>query len=212
MTPPRLFIFDWDGTLADSVGRIVDCLGSAARDVGLQVHSEAAYGEVIGLGLPEVIRRLYPELPQDLAGVYRDRYAAHFIAADTEPSAFFPGALDALHVLRARGHLLAVATGKSRRGLDRVLGRHGLETFFDATRCADETASKPDPLMLMEIFAELGTDPADSLVVGDTEFDMEMAARAGARRIGVSYGVHAPDRLARHGTEKIISGIGELLL
>jgi phosphoglycolate phosphatase len=212
VTPPRLFIFDWDGTLIDSVGRIVNCLGSAAREIGLHVRSEAAYGEVIGLGLPEAIQRLYPELTEDLAGVYRDRYAAHFIAADTEPSEFFPGALDALRVLRSRGHLLAVATGKSRRGLDRVLGRHGLEGFFDATRCADETSSKPDPLMLREIFAELTTGPADSLVVGDTEFDMEMAARAGARRIGVSYGVHAPDRLARHGTEKIISGIGELLL
>lgn len=211
MTPPRLFIFDWDGTLIDSVARIVGCLGSAAREVGLGVRSESAYGEVIGLGLPEAIRRLYPEVSEALAGIYRDRYAAHFIAADTEPSGFFPGALEALHVLRSRGHLLAVATGKSRRGLDRVLGRHGLEGFFDATRCADETASKPDPLMLSEIFAELDTDPSDSLVIGDTEFDMEMAARAGARRIGVSYGVHSPDRLARHGTEKIIGGIAELL-
>ncbi len=211
MTRPRLFVFDWDGTLIDSVSRIVLCLRLAARDVGLPLRSDAEYGDVIGLGLPQAIANLYPEVDTDAALAYRDRYAERFIEADSEPSGFFDGALETLHVLKADGHLLAVATGKSRRGLDRVMGRHGLSGFFDATRCADETASKPEPLMLQQIFAELGVSPGESLMVGDTEFDLDMAARAGARSVGVSYGVHSRERLLRHGPERIISSITELL-
>lgn len=211
MSRPRLFVFDWDGTLIDSVSRIVSCMNLAAADVGLPLRSDAEYGDVIGLGLPQAIATLYPGLEVDLAMAFRDRYADRFIEADTEPSAFFDGALETLHVLKGEGHLLAVATGKSRRGLERVMGRHGLTGFFHATRCADETASKPDPLMLHQIFLELGVAPADALMVGDTEFDLDMAARAGARSVGVSYGVHSPERLLRHRPERIISAIAELL-
>jgi phosphoglycolate phosphatase len=211
VNPPRLYVFDWDGTLIDSVSRIVGCLRLAAGDVGLPLRSDAEYGDVIGLGLPQAIAALYPEAGEADALAYRDRYADRFIAADAEPSGFFEGALETLDVLKSRGHLLAVATGKSRRGLDRVMSRHGLTGFFHATRCADETASKPEPLMLHQIFAELGVPPAESLMVGDTEFDLEMAARAGARSMGVSYGVHSCERLLRHRPERIISAIPELL-
>ena len=210
MSRPRLYVFDWDGTLIDSVPRIVSCLRAAAVDVGFPLRSDAEYGDVIGLGLPQAIATLYPGLGEQAAEIYRDRYAERFIEADVEPSTFFVGALETLQLLKSEGHLLAVATGKSRRGLDRVMARHGLMGFFHATRCADETASKPEPLMLMQIFDELRVSPAESLMVGDTEFDLDMAARAGARSVGVSYGVHSRERLLRHGPERIVSSITEL--
>lgn len=206
-----LYVFDWDGTLIDSVGRIVGCLRRAAEDLGLHGHDDSTFGDVIGLGLPQAIERLYPGLDLERAESFRARYAAHFLSADAEPSGFFPGALEVLEELRRRGHLLAVATGKSRRGLDRVLAQKGMDGYFDATRCADETASKPHPRMLREIFEELGARPRDSVMVGDTEYDMEMARRAGARGVGVSYGVHAPTRLAAHAPELIVDSLAELL-
>jgi phosphoglycolate phosphatase len=208
---PRLLVFDWDGTLIDSAGRIVACLRAAAQDLGLPARADAHYADVIGLGLPQAIARLYPELDPEMATCYRDRYAERFVRADAEPSAFFPGAMETLLELRRRGHVLAVATGKSRRGLDRVLGRLGLADFFDLTRCADETASKPDPRMVHEILAVLGATAADALVVGDTEYDLEMARRAGVASVGVSYGVHGPQRLRRHAPVGIVDALAELL-
>jgi phosphoglycolate phosphatase len=207
---PRVYVFDWDGTLIDSVARIVGCLRSAARDLHLEVLADAQYGDVIGLGLPEAIRQLYPELDAVAANAYRDRYAARFIDADVHPCAFFPGAIETLEELRLGGHHIAVATGKSRRGLDRALRAAGLEGFFDVTRCADETASKPDPRMLHEILAELGACAAEALMIGDTEYDMDMAKRAGITAVGVSFGVHSPVRLARHGPMRIIDSLPEL--
>ena len=210
MSRPRLYVFDWDGTLIDYVSRIVSCLPAPAGDLGFPLRSDAEYGDVIGLGLPQAIATLYPGMGEQEAELYRDRYADRFIEADVEPSGFFDGALETLHLLKSEGHLVAVATGKSRRGLDRVMARHGLMGFFHATRCADETASKPEPLMLMQIFEELGVSSSESLMVGDTEFDLDMAARAGARSVGVSYGVHSKERLLRHRPERIISSITEL--
>ncbi len=211
MSGVQLYVFDWDGTLIDSVPRIVSCLRRAAEDLSLTTLSDEEYGDVIGLGLPQAIVRLYPALDPDRAEAYRHHYAEAFVSADGEPSAFFPGALETLEALRSRGHRLAVATGKSRRGLDRVLARHGLSGFFDATRCADETASKPDPLMLQQIVTELGVPASRAVMVGDTEYDLDMAARAGVRSIGVSYGVHPPERLARHAPLRIIDSLRQLL-
>jgi phosphoglycolate phosphatase len=189
----------------------VSCLRAAAIDVGLPDRNDAVFGDVIGLGLPQAIERLYPGLDISMTRRYRDRYAECFVLADAEPSGFFPGAMETLLELRQRGHVLAVATGKSRRGLDRVLGRLGLDEFFDATRCADETASKPDPRMVHEILLQLGYGGDDAVVVGDTEYDLEMAARAGVASIGVSYGAHAVERLRRHGPVRIIDSLRELI-
>ena len=202
----RLFVFDWDGTLMDSVGRIVSCLRQAAAEQGLDDLGDARFGDVIGLGLPQAIAQLYPQLEQ-----FRDTYAARFVAADAAPSQLFPGALELIHALRERGHWVAVATGKSRRGLDRVLGELGLADCFHATRCADETASKPDPRMLHEIVAELGAEPGRAVMIGDTEYDLEMAARARIRSIGVSHGVHSRERLARHAPARIVDALPEIL-
>lgn len=211
-SPPRLYIFDWDGTLSDSVGRIVTCLRRAAQDLDLEDLGDGAFSDVIGLGLPQAIARLYPGLDGNEAERFRAGYAAHFIAEDIAPSSLFPKALDVLEELRARGNQIAVATGKSRRGLDRVLAAMGMERFFHATRCADEAASKPDPRMVLEIIEELGAVVEHTVVVGDSEYDMEMARRAGALGIGVSYGVHSPERLARHRPSLIVGCLSELLV
>ncbi len=181
MLPAAPFIFDWDGTLSDSVGRIVTCLRRAALDLGLEDLGDEAFSDVIGLGLPQAIAQLYPGLDADAGERFRVGYAAHFIAEDVAPSSLFPKALEVLEELRARGHYIAVATGKSRRGLDRVLASMGMEGFFHATRCADETASKPDPRMVLEIIEELGA-----------------GGRAGGRggRYRIRYGNGAPGRCA----------------
>lgn len=207
----RLYIFDWDGTLMDSVARIVACLREAAAEQGLEDRGDAGFGEVIGLGLPQAIARLYPELDAPRIERFRATYAARFVAADATPSQLFPGAIDVLETLRARGDWVAIATGKSRRGLDRVLGELGLAPSFHATRCADETASKPDPLMLRQIMEVLGASPAQAVMIGDSEYDMEMAVRAGIERLGVSYGVHSPERLARHAPARIVDTLPEIL-
>ena len=209
---PHLFIFDWDGTLSDSVGRIVTCLRRAALDLGLEDLGDEAFSDVIGLGLPQAIEQLYPGLDADGVERFRVGYATHYIAEDVAPSSLFPKAQEVLDELRERGHYLAVATGKSRRGLDRVLAAMGMESFFHATRCADETASKPDPRMVLEIIEELGAAADQAVIVGDSEYDMEMARRAGVPGIGVSHGVHSPERLARHRPTLIVGCLSELLV
>lgn len=196
----HLLIFDWDGTLADSVGRIVETMQFAADEVGLAVPGEQAVRDIIGLGLPEAIAALYPDLDDPaVAEALVRAYAAQYIALEQNPSPLFPGVLDALESLRGAGFLLAVATGKSRRGLDRVLRQHDLLAYFDATRCADETASKPDPLMLWQILAELSVGPDQSVMLGDSQHDLLMAANAGLRGFGVTFGAQSAEHLLRHG-------------
>ena len=149
-----LIVFDWDGTLCDSTDRIVHAMQWAAAELGLQQPAGAAVRNIIGLGLPEAMAILFPELDEQARRVMRERYSHCYTELDAEPAQLFPGAMDVMQQLRAQNHLLAVATGKSRRGLDRVLGGLGLAQWFDATRCADETSSKPDPQMLHELQVE----------------------------------------------------------
>lgn len=193
----RLVIFDWDGTLMDSEARIVACMQAAARDVGWRELSRECVRDIIGLGLPEAIARMCPGMPADQAEALRLRYSHHFVAADATPMEFFAGVEAGIRRLRDNERTrLAVATGKSRRGLDRVFGATGCGTWFHASRTADETLSKPHPRMLEELLAETGVGVDEALMVGDTEYDMEMARALGMDRLAVTYGVHAPDRLA----------------
>lgn len=184
----QLLIFDWDGTLVDSIGRIVEAMRVAALGCSLPERSEMAIKGIIGLGLPEAILSLYPELDLVALERFRGRYADHYLSLETEPSPFFPGVVGALDDFRRLGYRLAVATGKSRRGLQRVLQAHGWLDYFDVTRCADETASKPDPLMLQEILAHCDVPPARALMVGDSPFDLRMARHAGMDAVAVGYG------------------------
>lgn len=191
-----LFIFDWDGTLSDSTAKITCAMQMAARDLGWPVLADHAVHNIIGLGLPEAMASLYPQRSPAQYQQLRNAYAGHFLALDeAQPSEFFPGVLETLANLRQQGHILTVATGKSRAGLDRILGALGVAELFSATRCADETASKPHPLMLEQLLAEFALAAEDAVMIGDTEYDMEMARRIAMPRIAVSYGAHHIDRL-----------------
>lgn len=192
-----LVIFDWDGTLIDSAGKIVGCMRQAAVDAGVLPVDEAGIRDIIGLGLDEALLRLYPDQPDAVREAIRQHYSTRFVAADQTPCDFFPGVRAVLDSLRQSELALAVATGKSRRGLNRVLGNLGMTEFFHGSRCADETASKPDPLMLRELCEEFGVAPKDAILVGDTEYDLEMARHIAMPSVGVSYGVHGPERLQR---------------
>lgn len=207
---PRLFIFDWDGTLMDSERQIVACMQAAAMDVGVVVPAYEEVRSIIGLGLPEALRRLFPGHDPVLREEVRRAYARHFVAEAGGRSELFPGAQELLADLRRRGFLLAVATGKSRLGLDRVLDGVGMTNVFDATRCADETASKPDPRMLIEILTALTVFPTEAVMIGDTTFDLEMAARAGVRSIGLAHGAHDTSALEAHGPLGILPDLPAL--
>jgi phosphoglycolate phosphatase len=190
-----LLVFDWDGTLIDSASKIVACMQAAIDEHGLAFRDEDTISNIIGLGLREGTGLLFPELDEEGHSQLHATYAQHFVAADQVPCNFFPGALEGLAALREAGHTLAVATGKSRRGLNRVLKATGTEALFTATRCADETRSKPHPQMLRELLQECAVKPGDALMVGDTEYDLAMAANAGVASVGVSFGVHSVERL-----------------
>ena len=194
----KLLIFDWDGTLCDSISRIALCIRCAAEEVGLPAPEEHEAREIVGLGFVDALERLFPGIDMDKILAMRDSYSRHFVEHDSEPSPFFDGVEETLEELKDQGYFLAVATGKSRRGLDRVLKARQLSDFFHSSRCADETAGKPDPLMIDELLKEFDVSPKEAIMVGDTEFDMAMAASAGTPSIAVSYGAHSADRLHRY--------------
>jgi phosphoglycolate phosphatase len=189
---PRRFdlvVFDWDGTLFDSTALIVRCIQAACRDIGVPVPSEQQAAYVIGLGLHDALQHAVPGLPRERYPELGQRYRHHYFASQ-DALVLFPGTLDMLHALKARNHWLAVATGKSRRGLDEALKTVQLKGLFDGTRTADETAGKPDPLMLQQLMREFGTEPGRTLMIGDTTHDLQMALNAGTASVGVSFGAH----------------------
>ena len=184
-----LIAFDWDGTLYDSTQIIVRCIQAAVKDVGGTVPTDEAAGYVIGLGLVQALAHAAPDVPQDKYPLLGERYRHHY-QLHAQDLSLFAGVLPLLEALKARGYLLAVATGKSRHGLDEVLQTVQLKGVFDASRTADKTAGKPDPKMLHELMAELGTTTRRTLMVGDTTHDLQMALNAGCPSLGVSYGAH----------------------
>jgi len=206
-----LLVFDWDGTLMDSEARIVACLTRAIDELGLEPRSPRALSNIIGLGLKEAMLSLYPEADEILLEAFVRHYRQHFLSDRQLPSELFSGALDALQQLHGQGYLLAVATGKSRRGLDLSLDETGCRDLFHATRCADETFSKPHPQMLLEIMAVLDVKPEETLMIGDTEYDMLMASQAGTAALAVDYGVHDRQRLLEQQPLSCLSDIRELL-
>ncbi|HHM06417.1 MAG TPA: HAD family hydrolase [Gammaproteobacteria bacterium] len=205
-----LLVFDWDGTLVDSIARIVACLRAAAHDAALPALAEDKLRDVIGLGLREAIDTLYPAEDTTKLQIFVDAYRHHYLHGPHGEARPFAGALELLADLRRRGYLLAVATGKSRRGLDRALRELACGHLFDATRCADESFSKPQPHMLMEIMDDLGVDAKRCLLVGDTEHDRLMAQNAGTAFVGVCHGVHGRGRLAGPDTLCCVDSIQEL--
>ena len=191
----ELVVFDWDGTLFDSVGQIVASLQFAAETYQQPLTADAAKS-IIGLGLPEVAQVLFPQVPelhQDILQCYSEHYVEH-----SKTDVWFDGVADMLDELSDLGLKLAVATGKSRKGLDRVLAQTQSQDLFVATRAASETKSKPDPLMLQEILNSTDVPVGQAIMVGDTSFDLEMAQNIAMPRVGVSYGVHSVEVLQRY--------------
>ena len=190
-----LIAFDWDGTLFDSTQIIVRCIQAAVKDVGGTVPTDEAAGYVIGLGLAQALAHAAPDVPKDKYPLLGERYRHHY-QLHAHDLSLFEGVLPLLAELKARGYLLAVATGKSRHGLDESLQTSQLKGVFDASRTADKTAGKPDPKMLHELMSQLGTAAPRTLMVGDTTHDLQMALNAGCPSLGVSYGAHEPSAFA----------------
>jgi phosphoglycolate phosphatase len=189
-----LIVFDWDGTLMDSTAAIVKCIQAAARDLGLPIPHERDAAYVIGLGLLEAMQAVLPNLDPKYYPRMVERYRYHYLSRDHELT-LFEGVPEMLAELSQQGYFLAVATGKSRVGLNRALDAVRLLSVFDATRCADETFSKPHPAMLQELTRELGQDLRRTVMIGDTTHDLQMAINAGAAGIAVHYGAHPPEEL-----------------
>jgi len=192
----RLIVFDWDGTLMDSEAQIVSCLHAAISDLSLEPMNDDTVKNVIGLGLREAIDTLVPGRDATFHRAFVERYRHHWF--DSRDSRLFAGVYEMLQTCRQHRFLLGIATGKARRGLDRVLAKTGLTGCFHATRCADEAPSKPHPQMLFDLMAALAVRPEQAIMVGDTEYDMEMATNAGVGKVAVSSGVHSAARLNRH--------------
>jgi len=183
----------------DSEARIVACMQHAALDAGWPVPTAAVARDVIGLGLRQAIQRLFPGADRSDEQRLIEGYRTHWMGEGLEPAFLFAGAQQLIHDLHSDGYLLAVATGKSRRGLDKSLVDSGLMDLFHATRCADETFSKPHPQMLEELLTDLNASPAEALMVGDTVYDIQMARSARVDAVGVAHGVHSGDRLLAEG-------------
>ena len=191
----KLLIFDWDGTVIDSAARIVSSMQKASLDLGYGELTDTAVRHIIGLGLPEALVVLIPSIDEQGIQAMRERYGYYFLNADETPVELFDGVAASLARLKKRGYRLAVATGKSRRGLEQAFDETGLRDLFEISRCADETLSKPDPLMLQEILEQTGVKASEALMIGDTSFDLEMAVNAGVDRVACTYGAHPLDRL-----------------
>jgi len=206
----QLIVFDWDGTLMDSESKIVNCLRAAARDVGVADPGAAAIRHIIGLGLNEAMAALFPDASASLRAALVDHYRQHFLELDHTAMPLFPGVVEGLEALSSQGYLLAVATGKARRGLNRVLDQTGLHPMFVASRCADETFSKPHPQMLEEILDLTGVEAHQAIMVGDTVYDMQMAGNARVPGLAVSYGVHPREQLLQSGALACLDSFREV--
>lgn len=204
----ELIVFDWDGTLMDSTARIVSAMQTTARNLHLEVPSEQDVKNIIGLSLSECYYRLFPKV-DDHAWI-TEEYRYQYVTGDKTPSPLFEGVGDTLSLLKREGHKLAVATGKARHGLDRVLHESGLEDFFDLTIASDESKSKPDPHMLNSVLDRLSIKAKDAVMVGDTTYDLEMAVNAKMSAIGVSFGAHRVDQLKKYSPYAIIDDIRKL--
>lgn len=205
----ELIVFDWDGTLLDSAGAIVQAIQASCSDLGLAVPDDNRARHVIGLGLVDAMRHAVPDLQTDQYQAMVDRYRFHYLAGDHELT-LFDGVPQMLERLSAAGHILTIATGKSRVGLDRALEHSGLRRLFQASRCADECHSKPHPQMLEELTAEFGIAATSTVMIGDTSHDLLMARNAGVDALAVTYGAHTHDHLLEHKPVACLHSVLEL--
>lgn len=204
-------VFDWDGTLMDSVQKIAECCQSAAADVGLPVPTIAAAKNIIGLGLRDAMLMLFGDISEAVITQMVERYRHHFLHANQTPQPLFTNVRTGLQQLDSTGVAVCVATGKARAGLDRVLELEQLRASFMYTRCADEARSKPHPQMLLDILDHLALPAEKVLMIGDSTYDMEMAVNAGVDVVGVEYGVHSKERLLASGALHTMADFSQLL-
>ena len=204
----RLLVFDWDGTIINSASAIAECIRLAAADVGLPVPTKEQASHVIGLGLHDALRHAVPDLRPEHVPEFVERYREHFRASEHTMD-LFGGMRELLQSLQGE-RILSIATGKSRRGLDRSLDATGLRPYFRASRCADETHPKPHPAMLLELMDELDVAARGALMIGDTSHDLEMARAAGVDALAVSYGAHAEDNLRSCQPRACVASVAEL--
>jgi phosphoglycolate phosphatase len=204
-------IFDWDGTLVDSTARIIDSMQMAAIKVGMPKLTDHAIQQIIGLGLPEALEKLWPGISSEQLQLMRRLYSANFSIHSDVHADFFPQAHEFFEELRCFGYILAVATGKTRKGLDEMLDGLAVRDIFAITRCADETTSKPHPHMLEEILTELKLTSEQALMVGDTSFDLDMAKAIGMDSVGMTHGAHESDILLASGAKFLCHSLTDLL-
>jgi len=206
-----LYIFDWDGTLCDSLDKIVGCTLAAAKEINIPPPSEDAVRNIIGLSLKSAISQVFPDISPQQLTLLLESFSRHFVSDSFAKTEFYPGVKKTLDQLLNDGHHLAIATGKSRKGLDGILKEMELEEFFHGSRCADETSSKPSPHMLEELLEEFSVKPGEAVMIGDTEYDMSMAQQLAMPRIAVSYGAHHIDRLKVYEPVLCVDQIDQLL-
>jgi len=204
-------IFDWDGTLMNSLQKISESVRAAAADTDLPIPSDSAARNIIGLGLAESMLKLFGDIEQHKINQVVERYKYHFVHQNKTCQPLYEGVLDGLEELSQGGAFLCVATGKARAGLERVLAAESMHDFFIYTRCADEARSKPHPQMLLDILDFLALEAKNCLMVGDTEYDMQMANNAGIDAVGVNYGAHAEERLLEAGALTAFSNFPEFI-
>lgn len=211
MTNTKLYIFDWDGTLADSSAHIVQSMQRALSELNIPQVSPEVLRSNIGLGINEIMTRVFPDLKlsqqQELITCFRH----HFMSAPQKADVLFPGVAETLQYLHQNDHYLAIATGKSHQGLALALESTHLGQFIHNSRTADQTCSKPNPQMLNELLEDFQLPPEQAMMIGDTSFDMEMAKNANMPAIAVSYGVHSRQTLQNYQPSKIIDSIEELI-
>ena len=203
-----LLVFDWDGTIIDSASTIAECIRLAAGDLGLEVPTKEQASHVIGLGLHDALRLAVPGLTAGRTSEFVARYRHHFLAREDSMALF--GGMRQLIASLSASRPLGIATGKSRRGLERALEASGLKPYFQASRCADETHPKPHPAMLLELMDELDVPAARALMIGDTSHDLEMACAAGVDALAVTYGAHAEEGLRSCGPRACLASVPEL--
>lgn len=207
----ELVIFDWDGTLMDSVGKIVSCMQESALTLNMSMPTEQAVRDIIGLSMDEALGVLHPAASAELVAEMKQVYRQQYLELNQTPSPLFEGVEDLLTTLNGRGYKLAVATGKARAGLDRVLSATELGGYFVASRCADEAASKPSPEMILQLLNELDVSPDKAVMIGDSILDLKMANNAGIDAIGVDYGAHDKEKLRQAKPKAVIGSPMELL-
>jgi phosphoglycolate phosphatase len=206
----RLVIFDWDGTLADSMAQIVSCMRQTFEALGLPRPDEMLIRHTVGLSLEAVASRLAPQVDRLMVGQIADTYRKLALTNRNHSAQLFDGVKSGLSSLREQGFYLAVATGMGRRGLDAALNNSELSDLFDITRCADETCSKPDPMMLDEILTDLNLRAENAIMIGDTSYDIEMANNIGMDSIAVTYGMHEEVHLRPCKPQHLINHFSEI--